>query len=145
MKLNYVVSHEAFYWKTIRRSNGPVAEIFIGHPDTEWEFAIEWHDLHHNRPLSMKLGMFDEAFPAFEQIPEFFEKLKVLVRENRCQPENIVELLKSLDAVDETTREDPDKSEVRNMVETLDSLIDGEDDMLAKNLKPIRNFVAKHT
>lgn len=110
-RLTYTISHEAWYWDTVPRDNNETAEITVhrealssggSHDGVHWEFTISWRDLGGVGPCP-KVGVFDDAFAAFTEIPEFFAGLEKLT--SPIMPEHVVALLDSLDFTDVTERE----------------------------------------
>jgi len=103
--LAYVISHEAWYWSALpgrQPEVGVMASAKGTGGGVAWEFYIVEYDFSGSNPI--KLGMFNEAFAAFEQIPEFFS---ALVAEKISSLEEVVALLRRIGAVDETDRTAP--------------------------------------
>lgn len=105
--LAYIVSHEAWYWSAAR-TPGEKPHLNVqasargSGGGVAWEFDVSEHELG-GKPCT-RIEMFDDAYEAFAQIPEFF----VLMREH--QPGTLREvrgILDGLGAVDETQRTDP--------------------------------------
>jgi hypothetical protein len=68
-----------------------------------WEFEVKEHDFdNHGKPI--RIGVFDDAFDAFTQIPEFFA---VLAAKNTGTLDEVIGVLRSMGAVDETDRTSP--------------------------------------
>jgi hypothetical protein len=100
--LAYIVSHEAWYWAA---ASTPGEEPHLNVQaaadggGVAWEFDVS--EYHLGGKLCTRIQMFDDAYEAFAQIPEFF----ILMREH--QPGTLREvrgLLDGLGAVDETQR-----------------------------------------
>lgn len=75
--LAYVVQHEAWYYEPNRAagvSGGRSLNISASSRGggVAWEFSVEEHP--HNGG-GVKISMFDDAFPALVQVPEFFAAL----------------------------------------------------------------------
>lgn len=68
--LTYTVCHEAWYRATL--PGGPEIMIHRAHPDGGilWEFGIREHPVG-----GIRVEVFDDAFAAFAEIPEFFARL----------------------------------------------------------------------
>lgn len=102
--LAYIVSHEAWYWAVSRTPDekphlNVQASARGSSGRAAWEFDISEHEL--GGKLCTRIEMFDDAYAAFADIPEFF----VLLREH--QPGTLREvraILDGLGAVDETQR-----------------------------------------
>lgn len=105
--LAYVVTHEAWYYEPNRASgllNGRSLNVSASSRGggVAWEFTVEEHP--HNGG-GIKLNMFDDSFPAFVQIPEFFAALN-----GNEVPESVAavrEILDRIGAVDTTERVNP--------------------------------------
>lgn len=101
-RLTYVITHEAWYGQIPTVISGPQINVVASAEGggCEWEFLIEERDLGRSgKPI--RLGVFDDAFAAFEQIPEFFTAL------GEQKPSTLAEVVKILDgigAVDVTER-----------------------------------------
>lgn len=70
-RLTYTISHEAWYWPAIHAHERHDGEIMIS--VGPWEFAVRRYDLgskHH-----LRVEIFDETWPAFDQIRLFFDAL----------------------------------------------------------------------
>jgi hypothetical protein len=104
--LAYVVSHEAWYGTRdiVRRPQINVAASAHGSGGgVRWEFTVEEVDLgSHGKPIRLKI--FDDAFAAFAEIPEFFASLN---EDGAGALDDVRHLLDSLGAVDETERKSP--------------------------------------
>jgi hypothetical protein len=107
--LAYTVFHESWYAEvpgTVREpSIGIAASAEGAGGGVAWEFAVEeasFTDKSGQHPISVRL--FDDAFVAIAQIPEFFAALATgSVTSLRA----VCDLLDGMGAVDETKREDP--------------------------------------
>jgi len=126
-RLAYVVSHEAWYWD-VSRSPGDKPHLNVQAAAYEggvaWEFEVSEYHLG-GKPCT-HIEMFDDAYEAFAQIPEFF----VLMREH--QPGTLREvrgILDGLGAEDVTKRTrhgDSGPKVVRGQVVTDKALVSGE-------------------
>ncbi|MEU6725536.1 hypothetical protein ABZ917_17655 [Nonomuraea wenchangensis] len=92
----YVVSHKAWYCDVIDAPSVTVCASALG-GGVAWEFAIKEVELG-GSPV-IRAGVFNDAFAAFEQIPEFFATLG---EERPSTLDAVVEILGRLGAVDET-------------------------------------------
>jgi hypothetical protein len=93
-QLAYVVAHEAWDGRTPGFGDHPTVRVAAA----AWEFTVEEVDYGHR---TIRVGIFDYAFDAFRQIPEFFAALA----EKRVTtlPE-VVAILAGMGAVDQTER-----------------------------------------
>lgn len=102
--LAYTVSHEAWYATTPGVVDGPEIGIAASAEGTgggvAWEFAVEEVDLG-GHGKAIRLRIFDDAFAAYSQIPEFFTALG---SEKIGSLDEVRDLLDRLGAVDETKR-----------------------------------------
>lgn len=105
--LAYIVSHEAYYWNAAK-TPGEKPHLNVqasargNGGGVAWEFDVSEHFL--GNEYCTRIEMFDDAYAAFAEIPEFF----VLMRERR--PGTLREvrgILDGLGAADETKRTDP--------------------------------------
>ena len=101
--LAYVVSHEAWYWEAACASVGDKPHLNVqaaAHGGgVAWEFEVSEHYL--GDQFCTRIEMFDDAYAAFADIPEFF----ALMREH--QPGALREvrgILDGLGAADVTKR-----------------------------------------
>jgi hypothetical protein len=105
-RLTYIITHETWYWpitpRRQRRGIGIHATSSGG--GVAWEFYVEERDLGHRIP-ALELRMFDDAWMAFDQIPEFFAGLREVAEGGRLS--DVREFLDRLGAVDETARTSP--------------------------------------
>lgn len=69
-----------------------------------WEFFIEEHDFGGAHGKAIRLGVFDDAFAAFAQIPEFFAALGA---GDVTTLDEVIGLLCRIGAADETARTSP--------------------------------------
>lgn len=104
--LAYTVSHEAWYARHPGIVDQPQIMVAASAQGSGggvgWEFSVSEHDFDRTRPISIRL--FDDAFAAFTQIPEFFA---AVAAEGTGTLDGVRALLDRLGAVDETDREDP--------------------------------------
>jgi len=104
--LAYVVSHEAWYGEShiVRRPQIIIAASAEGSGGgVRWEFTVEEVDLASDgKPIRVRV--FDDAFAAFSEIPEFFAALH---GEGVSTLDHVRTVLDSLGAVDETARKSP--------------------------------------
>ena len=102
--LAYTVSHEAWYASTPGIVSGPEIGIAASGEGSgggvAWEFAVEEVDLGSHGKV-IRLRIFDDAFAAYSQIPEFFAALD---SEKIGSLDEVRDLLDRLGAVDETKR-----------------------------------------
>jgi hypothetical protein len=99
--------HEAWYASVLKgaREINIMAESVGG--GCAWEFKIELRDDLGDK-TAYRLSVFDDAFVAFVQIPEFFE----LLGESRPVTERgIIHLLERVGAVDSTDRRGPEPAD----------------------------------
>jgi hypothetical protein len=109
--LAYTVSHEAWYARTPGIVDQPQIMVAASAQGSgggvAWEFSVTEHDFgSHGRAI--QIGVFDDAFAAFAQIPEFFA---ALVAEKIDTLGGVRALLDRMGAVDETDRRGPAASE----------------------------------
>lgn len=103
--LTYVLEHEAHYADALDEGKTPAVSVVAaaaGGMGAHWEFRLREQQLLGGVP-ALRLEMFDDAFAAFSDIPEFFAALR------EHQPTTVaaaVELLKPLGAVDTTKRQE---------------------------------------
>ena len=99
----YTVTHEAWYARSLpddRRELNISASALGASGGVAWEFTVEEVDLgSHGLPIRVKV--FDDAFAAFAQIPEFFA---ALAANDIDTLDKVTLLLQHLGAVDETQR-----------------------------------------
>lgn len=104
-RLTYVVAHEAWYGRVpgvIERPQLNVCASAQG-GGVAWEFLVTQHDFGKgNTPI--RLDVFDDAFAAFNEIPEFFAALGE--KEPRTLAD-VVAILAAMGATDDTQRERP--------------------------------------
>lgn len=106
--LSYTLPHEAWYWPFVRELHKDRREVWIcaaaSSGGVAWEFGVQERNLGQSRP-ALFLRMFDDAWVAFEQVPEFFGGLTDIGEGGSLDA--VLALLTQLGAVDETTRTDP--------------------------------------
>jgi hypothetical protein len=102
----YVVGHEAWYWGS-RPNKANVAEVSIegGSGAEAWEIVCLWRHIHSSGPPSMKVEVFQDAFAAFEEVPELFAKLATMCNKHPQPKDVILAVLEALDFEDVTDRE----------------------------------------
>lgn len=101
--LAYVVSHEAWYATEVGRADEPSIYVQASagvNNGVTWEFEIT--EVHLTRDPGLKVGMFDDAFAAFAQIPWFFA---ALADQGYATLDGIRDLLDTHGAVDQTKRD----------------------------------------
>lgn len=105
-RLAYTVTRDAWYWQAMSDSHSPdiviEAQVCDGDDATAWEFIIASEVLDGENAL--KINVFDEAFDAFVEIPDFFA---ALATEKPQTLEEVVALLDRVGAEDITEREAP--------------------------------------
>lgn len=103
--LAYTITHETEWWPQLppelRGDNGNrsiyVAASARGQGGgARWEFSVVEHP-----GIGIKLGIFNDAWPAFQEIADFFRDLAV---DRPTSLDDIVQLLDRIGAVDETER-----------------------------------------
>ncbi|MFI2663318.1 hypothetical protein [Micromonospora carbonacea] len=101
----YYLNVESWYWPAIKNIDHR-PQLMVGKSadggGTAWEFAITEEKLDNRRPITVRL--FDEAFPAFNEMHSFFGLLALR------QPTTIDQvrgILDELGVVDATERTDP--------------------------------------
>lgn len=100
--LAYIVTHEAYHAKVAVQTDPPYLMVMAsaGGGAVAWEFAVTDYTSRIGKP-TVRLLIFDDAFDAFAQLPEFFCALA------SSRPESldeVREILDGLGAVDETER-----------------------------------------
>jgi hypothetical protein len=104
--LTYSVEHEAWHWPA-NRATGTRPTVFVT-ADTgggcEWQFTVTVteHEQDQRRPI--RVEVFDEAFAAFRDIPDFFAALDAMPAMTLA---DVVRILRRMDATDITEREIP--------------------------------------
>lgn len=104
-RLAYTVSHEAWYARRPGIVDQPQIMVSASSPGggCAWEFGVNEHDFgSHGRAI--RVDVFDDAFAAFAQIPEFFA---ALAAEGIGTLDGVRSVLDRMGAVDETDRTDP--------------------------------------
>lgn len=102
-RLAYIVSHESWYARYPGIVGAPEISISASVPGdgSAWNFSIEEKDFgSHGTAICLKI--FEDAFAAFADIPEFFA---ALAADGVTTLDGVRKLLDSLGAVDETKRE----------------------------------------
>jgi hypothetical protein len=104
--LIYTVSHEAWYARHPGIVDQP--QIMVSASSDEggcaWEFGVNEHDFGTGHGRAIRADVFDDAFAAFAQIPEFFA---ALAAEKIGTLDEVRALLDRMGAVDQTDRRDP--------------------------------------
>lgn len=103
-ELTYIVGHEAWYAEANRRANpDPYLSVVCSYPDggCAWEFQITEHD---HSGGCVRVEMFDDAFDAWEQVPELFQDMR---HGPTRSLDDVRDILDALGARDKTPREDP--------------------------------------
>lgn len=103
----YTLVHEAWYARAQSPSGTETGrEIVVTAATAEdgcvWEFMITEHDL---RGPALRVGVFDDAWDAFTQMPELFTALAELGP--RVTLDQVVALLNRLGFTDRTPRDNP--------------------------------------
>ena len=128
--LAYIVSHEAWYARTPGVVDGPSVSVSASAEGSgggvAWEFVTEEIVLS-GKPV-IRVKIFDDAFDAFAQIPQFFT---TLAKEGIGSLSAVRDLLDEMGAVDETDRVGPAGSREMGMrariTLSLEGLVDQED------------------
>ena len=103
--LAYTVTHEAWYARSLpddRREINIAASAGPG-VGVAWDFTVEEVNLGSHGP-AIRVKIFDDAFAAFTQIPEFFA---ALASEGVADLRDVCAVLDGMGAVDETERRGP--------------------------------------
>jgi hypothetical protein len=100
--LTYIVSHEQWGPAIVPQPEIYVSAIYAD-GGCAWGFAVREYDLSGGRQ-GIRAEIFDDAFVAFTQIPEFFQDL---VDDEVCTLDAVQALLDRTGALDETRREVP--------------------------------------
>jgi hypothetical protein len=99
--LAYIVSHEAWYARALPDSRPEINVMAAATGGgVAWEFTVEEVDLGSHGP-AIRVKVFDDAFEAFAQIPEFFA---ALAAGQAGTLGDLREILDSMGAADETQR-----------------------------------------
>jgi hypothetical protein len=101
--LDYVITKEAYYAHVTRAHSDP--EIWIRASAREGGVAWEFSAVQVGN-IGVKLDVFDDAWQAFNDLPEFFQSLAA--RGKGVTLDDVRETLDRLGAVDSTQRVDPD-------------------------------------
>lgn len=99
MEPSFVVSQEARYHNGLDRPE-VVVMSHDGSDGVDWEFVIRWVSL--GSDLHPKVEMFDDAWPAWLAIPEFFGRLAHLTDRSTA---GVVKMLAECGFKDVTQRE----------------------------------------
>lgn len=110
-RFEYIVNHEAWYYlpktDTARAGGSTGRELNIRSAATgggvAWEFMIQEYSFG-NHPDAVRVCIFDDAFAAFTEIPEFFTALR---DEHPTTLAAVRSILDRVGAVDATARETP--------------------------------------
>lgn len=105
-RLAYIVSREAWYSRVPGASaRRPDINVMAsaGGGGVAWEFTVEEVEI--GSETAIRVKVFDDAFAAFTQIPEFFTRLAA---GQVTTLDDVRELLACMGAADETQRRDPD-------------------------------------
>ncbi len=96
--LAYVVAKEAWYAHVT--PDPPTIWISVNHSGggSPWEFSV-----FEVEGIGVKLGIFDDAWPAFNDLPEFFQALATKGKGTTL--DDVRQILDNLGAVDSTERE----------------------------------------
>jgi hypothetical protein len=99
--LAYVVSHEAWYANAMPDRHPEINVMAAAEGGgVAWEFSVEEVDLGSSGP-AIRVKVFDDAFAAFAQLPEFFA---LLAAEKADTLDSVCRILDRLGAADETER-----------------------------------------
>ena len=99
--LAYIVSHEAWYANALPDRHPEINVMAAAEGGgCAWEFTVEEVDLGNRNP-AVRVKVFDDAFAAFGQIPEFFASL---VAEGVTTLDEVRSVLDGMGAADETER-----------------------------------------
>lgn len=100
----YIVNHEAWYAEATNDVRHPSvmvqAAAFEG--GVAWEFKVDEHNF--GRQTAIQVCVFDDAFVAYRQVPEFFA---ALVEEKPDSLAGLRKILDRLGAKDRTARANP--------------------------------------
>ena len=111
--LTYTVSHEAWYSRVVERP-----EIVVSGPG--WEFVVTEHDHGDRNPI--RVGVFEDAFAAFAQIPEFFA---ALAEQQPGTLTGVRAILDEMGATDETPRVSPLRERPVSLRDRIAAGLDG--------------------
>ncbi|WP_306365371.1 hypothetical protein [Nocardia sp. CC227C] len=105
--LTYTLRHEAWYAPALKQNGSDMPDAVYVHSSAQgggvhWEFSIE--DGRLNTRRTTVLRMFDDAYRAFTEVPEFFA---ALAAEQPTHLTDVVAILDRIGAVDDTARVDP--------------------------------------
>jgi hypothetical protein len=93
--LNYVVPHEAFYCRVVNDVSVTVQKS-ADDGGCAWEFSVVEHPR-----IGIRVEVFDDAFAAFVEVPEFFT---ALAQSRRSNLDSVREILDDLGFEDATQR-----------------------------------------
>ena len=101
-RLAYIVSHEAWYARSMP-DRQPEMSVMAAAEDGRcaWEFTITEADFENRGMHPISVALFDDAFAAFAQIPEFFA---ALATGDYTTLDAVRSLLDGLGAADDTDR-----------------------------------------
>ena len=100
-RLAYIVSHEAWYARSMPDGQPEMSVMAAADGGgVAWEFTVEEVELGPPRP-ALRIKVFDDAFAAFTQIPEFFA---ALATGDYTTLDAVRSLLDGLGAADDTDR-----------------------------------------
>lgn len=106
--LTFDVQHESWHWAANRGVGGrPTIYVSAENPDggCVWQFAVVERDQRDaGGRKAVRIEVFDEAFAAFREIPEFFAALDAMPATNLA---DVVTILRRMDGDDVTEREMP--------------------------------------
>ncbi|MFS0885241.1 hypothetical protein [Aeromicrobium sp. 179-A 4D2 NHS] len=104
MTVKFIVSREAWWYDANKSALGDAFTDVLNIIHDDWEFMVVEVDLgRYGDALQVKV--FDDAWKAFDAIPEFFEGLADLGK--GATVEDIIDLMVSLGFTDGTERETP--------------------------------------
>jgi hypothetical protein len=101
-RLTYIVSAEAYYKSVTDRPEIWVAAS-AGGGGSHWSVTVEQYRFGKGQP-SARVCVFQDAFQAFTQVPEFFAALAASAA---CTLDDVRAVLDSIGAADETPRHAP--------------------------------------
>lgn len=103
--LAYTINHENIWWSKLPEDMRPDdgrRSVYISASKQGRGGGARWEMSVVEKPnIGLKLGIFDETWPAFQEIPDFF---LALASERPGSLDEVVRLLDRLGAVDETKR-----------------------------------------
>ena len=136
-RLAYIVSHEAWYARAMpdRQPEMSVMAAAEG-GGCAWEFTVREADFENRGQRPVSVTLFDDAFAAFAQIPEFFA---ALATEDYTTLSAVQALLDGFGAADETDRkggELPEKvttGRIRKAIASMSVTRPGSDGLITVN------------